>query len=158
MLACNIKWSTVRLGIKRLDRSKYEISRGDRAVGKIQYVSGRRWPRSGWISRRAYHGKDGLTFSDHYGPYPSFVVAALHITRHDGLYLDSDGIQEYGLQRVRRVCVGGKWFTVITDPDGRYHPTIFEDHPDHMNEPGDRMQAVLRKALNAIDEHTRKTQ
>ena len=121
-------------------------------------VSGRRWPRSGWITRRAIYDKGVVRFSDHDGPYQSFVAAALHITRHYGLYLDSDGIQDNGLQRVRRVCVGGKWFTVITDPEGRYHPTIFEDHPPHLDEPDDFMQAVIRTALNAIDEHTRETQ
>lgn len=156
MLVANIKWTPVRLSIERVDNGKFIISRGGKVKGKVQWVGGRQWPRPGWIARRAYDKDGDLRFSDHYGPYPSFRIACLYIARHDGLYMDSDGIQDYGLQRVRRVGVGGKWFTVLTDPNGRYHPVIFEDYPPTMEKPTEFMQAMLRRVLHAIDKHTLK--
>lgn len=148
MLIANIKWTPIRLGIGRIDSRRYIVSRDGQVRGKVM-----RDPKDNrWCSMRAYHPKPNNPHISFDSPTvrPSFKAAVLALCRHDMLYVSEDGSHEPRLMLVQRVGIGGQFFTFVTDPNGYYHPMVFMDFPEAMQEPTDRLQATLKKAIHQM--------
>lgn len=135
MLIVNINWRPVRLSLERMEKGEYRISRDGELKGKVRFT------REGW--------KAWCSSPFDLRTFPSFRTACLYVSRYDGFFHDPE-IQDYGLRHLRRVNVRGLWFTVATDPEGIQHSKIFLDFPEGLSEPSERMQAILRRALNAL--------
>lgn len=147
MRADNLTWHPVRLGMRRVRPHVWWISREDEVVGEVVFT------KEGWISRQGRvrvldDGRNALAF-DSFGHvrHPSFVSAAVRVSRLEGIWADSDGPQDLGDARVLRVCVATRWYTVLLQRGERY---IYEDHtiPDDLT---DEQQVRLQRVLVEVD-------
>lgn len=124
--------------MRRVSNNRYLILRDGTEVGTVSRTS------QGWESR-------GLR--DHFGQSASsFRTAVLHLGRYSGLYLDADGVQDFGDVRMVRVGCGGTWFTVILSRGDLY---LYEDHS--FRKTSGAHQAAVRAALQAARSHFEKT-
>jgi len=143
----NLSWHPVRLGMRRVRSGAWWLSREGKVVGEV------RRDGEGWVAVRGHErvhedGRNMLIF-DGFGMrgYPSFVAAALSVSRLEGIWGSSDGPQEFGAVRMVRVNVATNWYTVVTKGDERY---VYEDFtiPEKLTDAG---QAILRRVLTEVD-------
>lgn len=145
MLIANIKLPPIRIEIERVGSRKYVVSRGGSVRGKVLFTEGR------WQSMDAHLNQKtgGVQFS-YRTARQSFRTAVLHLCRQSGVYANDSGTHPPRLMLVQRIGIGGTWFTVISDPNGIQHPSIFLDHPKALEEPSDLMASVVRRAFHEI--------
>jgi hypothetical protein len=141
MRADNLRFGPVRLGMRRVRKGAWWITRGGEEVGEVSRVEG------GWES---YPGRMGETeggvralMLDRAGVrlHGSFVGAALRVGRLRGLW--SARVQDYGAVRMVRVSVSGRWYAVVWDGHGVDH--VFEDR--QLEVEGDYERAMMRMVL-----------
>ena len=109
----NLTFPPIRLGLRRLTKDAFEISRDGTVLGRVKRE------RDVWraLETRHSHWHDSHRAT-------SFRTAALKLARQ-WTYVSSDGPQNFGQVHMIRVDARGCWYTVIFSPFGR---NIYEDH------------------------------
>lgn len=143
----NLTWRPVRLGMRRVRPNTWWISREDEVVGEVALTE-EGWTAVRGCMREFSDGHQTLAW-DRFARVrpPSFVTAALYVSRLTGVWTSSDGPQDLGDARVLRVCSDTQWYTVLLQRGERY---IYEDHtiPVYLT---DKRQARIRAVLVEVD-------
>lgn len=145
----SIEWRPIRLGIRRLHKHCYAVSREGASRGIVMKDDGTWWARE--LSPRGVSGPNPLECG--IGPmthwirggarHSSFVSAAVSVSR---VRIWGDSLQDQGMCRVFRTQVVGAWYTFLQDQHGTLY--LFQDFPSSLkNPPSDLAQRALREVV-----------